>query len=410
MSNFGIFCPPLPGHLHPTAVLGRALRSRGHRVTVFQFEQFRSQVEAEELDFCTLGPDVSLASRVLEMGKAKGIQSLRLAIEGARQSADNICLYGPDRLRDYSIDVVLADQNEPAAGTVAEHLGIPFISLCPSLPLNREPAIPPPFVGWRYSRSPFALLRNTVGLRAADLLIAPINRLLNRYRSKWNLPLVRTPDDSFSKTAQLSQMTRQFDFPRHRLPDNFHYLGPWLDSTSRNKVSFPFDRLGSRPMVYASFGTLQPNAFGQFAMIAEACQRLDLQLVVAAGAAATQLGDLPGNPIIVPYAPQLQLLPKATLVVTHGGMNTLMQALSFGKPMVALPQTHDQPAIAARLACCGAGLVLGQTRVSAAAIHVALAELLLNSRYKEAAVKIQREIEESGGAPNGVRIIEQASR
>lgn len=163
-------------------------------------------------------------------------------------------------------------------------------------------------------------------------------------------------------------------------------------------------------MVYASFGTLQPNAFGQFAMIAEACQRLDLQLVVAAGAAATQLGDLPGNPIIVPYAPQLQLLPKATLVVTHGGMNTLMQALSFGKPMVALPQTHDQPAIAARLACCGAGLVLGQTRVSAAAIHVALAELLLNSRYKEAAVKIQREIEESGGAPNGVRIIEQASR
>ncbi len=408
MSNIGIFCPPLTGHLNPIAVLGRALISRGHRVTVFQFDEFRRQVTSEGLEFCALGhQDESLSKRILEMGNAQDLKSLKLAVEGARQSTENICLHAPDALKKNNIDLVLADQNEPGAGTAAEHLGLPFVSLCPSLPLNREPGIPPPFVGWSYTRSPWGLFRNAVGIRAADLLIGPINNTLNRFRAKWKLPALRGPDDSFSKLAQLSQMTQDFDFPRHRLPDTFHYLGPWLDAKQPEPVEFPYARLDGRPFVYASFGTLQPGAAKQFEKIADACHRLNLQLVLAAGKAAEALGKLPGNPIVVSYAPQLELLPKCALAVTHGGMNTVMQALRFGKPMLAIPQTHDQPGIAARLAFTGAGLVLTDKQPDVSSIEQGLKEIRASSLFTEAAQRLRGSIELAGGTQAGVAKIER---
>lgn len=410
MSNIAIFCPPLTGHLNPIAVLGRALLLRGHRVTVFQFEEFRKQVQKEELEFCALGMQKgSLGDRILEMGQAQNLRSLRLAIEGARQSAENICRHAPAALQEYRIDLVLADQNEPAAGTVAEHLGIPFISLCPSLPLNRESAIPPPFVGWPYSHSPWGLLRNRIGNRAADFLIAPINRTVNDFRDQWHLRALRSPDDSFSRLAQLSQMTRDFDFPRHRLPDTFHYLGPWLEQNPSEDFNFPFARLDGRPMVYASFGTLQPGAAKQFERIARACQLLNLQLVLAAGAATGSMGELPGNPIVVAYAPQLNLLRKSSVVITHGGMNTVMQALRFGKPILAIPQTHDQPGIAARLARVGAGIVLGNKAPTVEAISAGLQTIISVDDCTDAAKAVQTSIELAGGVDTATALIEKVA-
>ena len=294
VSHLGIFCPPLSGHLNPVAVVGRALIAAGHRCTVFHFEEFRGQVEREKLEFVPLGSNSQLASQITEMGKAQDLRSLRLAVEGARQSSENICLRGPDAVRKAGIELILADQNEPAAGALADYLGIPFLSACPSLPLNREPAIPPPFTNWGYSHSLWALLRNQAGLAAADFLISPINRTLNQYRRKWHLPKVRKPDDTFSRLAQISQTTKEFDFPRHSLPETFHPLGPWLDEEAQDKTGFPFERLDGRPMVYASFGTLQPNAYGQFQMIAAACASHGLQMVLAAGAAAKDQMEFPG--------------------------------------------------------------------------------------------------------------------
>ena len=411
MSHIGIFCPPLPGHLHPVAAVGRALVSKGHRVTVFQLADFEQQVRKQGLDFCAVGPaNGLLAARVEEMGRAQDLKSLRMAVEGARQSAENICLHAPQVLQDQAVDLLLVDQNEPAGGTVAEHLKLQFLSVCPSLPLNREPAIPPPFVDWPYSRSALAVLRNAVGLFAADRLIAPINRTVNRHRKAWGLAPLRTPDDSFSKVAQLSQMVRDFDFPRQRLPQTFHYLGPWLEETAEDASGFPYGRLDERPLVYASFGTLQPNAGQQFRKIAEACHGLNLQLILAAGATAASFEGLPGNPIVVAYAPQLALLPKASVVITHGGMNTVMQTLRFGKPMLVIPQTHDQPAIAARVKRCGAGLVISAKQALAGELGSSLARILGDPSFGKVALLMERSIQQAGGLAGAVEMVEGVLR
>jgi len=210
------------------------------------------------VDFKPVGdPDTGvLAARIRKMSELSGLKSLRFAVACSRECSAILCESLPGALSDAAIDLLIVDQNEPAGGTVAEHLGLPFISICPSLPLNREPDIPPPFVPWPYNTGRWARLRNRIGSSVTDRLIAPINKTVNRYRSMWGLPRLLQPDDSFSPIAQICQMTSDFDFPRRELPESFHYVGPFCDRTGPESA-FPFERLSGKPLIYASLGTLQ---------------------------------------------------------------------------------------------------------------------------------------------------------
>lgn len=385
------------------------MRRRGHRVTVFQIPSLKPRVEREGLEFCALGSESDeLAAAVDRLGRSEGLASLRLAVQGAVQLAGTICNYGPEAIRKQGIDLLLVDQNEPAGGTVAEHLGLPFVSVCPSLPLNREPAIPPPFVTWRYSPSWWARLRNRAGYAASDRLIAPIQKVLNHYRARWGLQVLGSPDDSFSRLAQLCQMPSEFDFPREQLPANFHYLGPFTGTTMA-EMPFPFERLDGRPLVFASMGTLQSGARDYFRKFAESCVGLGVQLVMATGGSATE-SNLPGEPIMVNWAPQLAILERASLAITHAGLNTVMQSLKCGVPMVAIPMTHDQPAIAARLARTGAGVVLTPKEASAKRIRQAVTRVLKDTRHREAAQTLRRAIIDAGGVERGADIVDRILR
>ena len=237
MAKLALVCPPLPGHLNPMAVLGRSLQSRGHCVSVFQIPELEPSVRAQGLGFHPIGiaEAHTLRNRITRMTELAGLGSLRFAVESSRLIADLLCQELPSAFQSAGIDLALVDQNEPAAGSVAEHLELPFISVCPSLPLNREPSIPPPFVPWPYSSGAGALVRNWIGYRGADWLIAPINSTINKYRQEWGLPPLRQPDDSFSRVAQLCQMTADFDFPRTRLwitlPSQSRFpLIAWMDA------------------------------------------------------------------------------------------------------------------------------------------------------------------------------------
>ena len=68
-----------------------------------------------------------------------------------------------------------------------------------------------------------------------------------------------------------------------------------------------------------------------------------MQLVLSAGGGAVDAGSLPGAPLVVQYAPQLELLARVSLAVTHAGLNTVSEALNAGVPMVAIPLLTISP-------------------------------------------------------------------
>ncbi len=409
MANIALVCPPLPGHLNPTAILGRALQRRGHSVSVFHIPAVESQVRSQHLDFRPVGSSGTdaLAARIRQMALLSGFGSLKFAVDCSRDCSDLLCRNLPAALQESAIDLVIADQNEPAAGSVAEHLGLPFVNICPSLPLNREPDIPPPFFGWPFRATAWARVRNRIGYQIANRLISPINKTINGYRRSWGLPDIHTPDQSFSRLAQLCQITAAFDFPRCRLPACFHYLGPFVEREPA-ATPFPFERLNGKPLIYASLGTLQNRNSRLFHAIAEACRDLHVQLVLSLGGSdANQAMDLPGSPLVVKYAPQLDVLARASLTITHAGLNTVMQSLLFGVPIVALPITHDQPAIAARVERCGAGQVIPATRAKVSRLRAAVERVLNDPLYRTRASEMSAGIQSAGGVERAAMIVEE---
>ena len=104
-------------------------------------------------------------------------------------------------------------------------------------------------------------------------------------------------------------------------------------------------------------GTLQNGVVDIFEKIAQACVNLKVQLVISLGGSNSfsSLPKLSGDPLVVNYAPQLELLEKASLTITHGGMNTTLESLTYGVPIVAIPITNDQPGVATRIVYTGSG-------------------------------------------------------
>jgi MGT family glycosyltransferase len=172
-------------------------------------------------------------------------------------------------------------------------------------------------------------------------------QVLHRYRKIWKLPPLRAPDDSFSRAAQICQMPAEFDFPRSVLPANFHYVGPLRDS-SWETTPFPWELLDKRRIVYASLGTLQNRRHDVLRTIAAACQGIDVQLVISHGAGLFegQSRALPDNPLTVQYVPQRALLARSLLTITHAGLNAVLDSLAAGVPLITMPITYEQPAIA----------------------------------------------------------------
>jgi MGT family glycosyltransferase len=287
---------------------------------------------------------------------------------------------------------------------------MPWIEVCNALIINPDDTIPPFFTTWSYNPALWARLRNLAAYLLFSRIAGPIEKVNEQYRRQWKLPSHSSSNKRFSPLASISQQPAEFEFPRQTLPDYFHFTGPYHESTEWVPVDFPYEKLTGQPLIYASMGTLQNRQQKVFQCIAQACVGLDAQLVISLGHSGSleSLQGLPGDPLVVEYAPQLELLKKATLTITHAGMNTTLGCLTNGVPMVALPIAHDQPGIAARIAWTGAGELVPLSRLSVPRLRGAIQRVLTQDSYKKNAIRLQEAIRRAGGVNRAADIIEQA--
>ena len=215
----------------------------------------------------------------------------------------------------------------------------------------------------------------------------------------------------FSPLAQVSQLPAALELTGRRLPPRFHHTGPWVDPEARAPVDFPWSRLDpDRPLAYASMGTLQNRVLRTFRMIAEACAGIDVQLVISLGGGQDPalLGDLPGDPIVVGYAPQLELIRGAALTISHGGLNTALESLARGIPQVVLPVAYDQPGVGARIEWSGVGRSIPVARLTIARLREATREVLSDPTYRERAGALRLAIGAADGLNRAASVIEEA--
>jgi zeaxanthin glucosyltransferase len=413
MARLGAFCFPGSGHINPMTALARALEQRGHSVVIFGIADVEGRVRDAGIRFRQIGgadyPAGTLQALDEHLGTLSGLAAFRYTIERVADTGRMVLRDAPAAVREARVDALLVDEAD-MSGTVAEHLGLPFVSIAIVPPMNHDDRLPPFCFGWQPGRGRLSRLRNRMGMRLLAWVGKPLSDVVNAQRREWGLKPFKGIGDSLSLIAQIAQMPEALEFQSVQRAERIHFTGPWLNPSQRSPVEFPWERLNGERLVYASLGTLQNGSEPVFQAIAQACADLPVQLVISLGGGLEpeRLGTLKGNPIVVPFAPQLEILKRADAVITHAGINTVLESLSEGVPLVAIPMANDQPGVAARVEAHGAGVIVPRWRLSASRLRRAVRLVLNDPRYQARARELGSAIRQVDGAAMAAEIIERS--
>jgi len=221
----------------------------------------------------------------------------------------------------------------------------------------------------------------------------------------------KNPNSTVSPLLWVTQTPKDFDFDSAPVLPQFHYSSPWHDGYGRIPAKFPWERLTGAPIVYVSMGTLQNGVTETFRAIAASARKLkNLQFVLAIGNQITpeQIGETASNVLTVAYAPQIELLKRSSLCITHAGLNTVLEALASGVPLLAIPITNDQPGVAARIAHKKVGLVISQDNLSSSDLPAQITHAVEDSTLRANAGKLSGSICKTDGLAMAAALIEKA--
>lgn len=415
MAHFGVVGPAFFSHFNALEAIAVELIDRGHQVTFFHRIDARAYLRDPRIGFHALGaqshPAGSLAESVRRAANP-GPLGIRGVIDDMARTTDMLCRELPSAIHALGIDAMLADQMEAAGALVADSAGMPFISIACALPVNREPGIPLPVMPFKYATTEQARQMYQGSARVYDWIMGPHSKVVAQWAETFGLSPRSMLHECVSTLAQVSQTVAAYDFPRNELPANFHHVGPLRTRKTTQVTSAMPPVAADRPFIFASLGTLQGQRFSVFKRIAKACRKLDAQLLVAhcGGLDAVQERALvkAGATWVTDFAPQATVLARADAVVSHAGLNTVMDAIVARTPILALPVAFDQPGAASRICHADIGLC-GSARLSSpATLARMLDQLLTDSRFTAPLDALAIAVEQAGGAPRAADIIEQA--
>ena len=359
---------PYAGHTNPSLGLVRCLVAAGHEVDYIQAEAFRERVEASGARFVPYDePPQSLVPALNE------VRNWGAAYRTVRRIGANY-------------DCLIYELLFFPGKALAAELGIPCYRLISTFALNRHLLRVLGQTGGPYLT---ALFRSERLCTALSRLFLPKFSLREKNLAE---ALVReAPPHNFIYTLRDFQ-PEEACFPE----SNYHFVGPAVDD--RAEEPFSFEKSGN-PIVYISFGTLMhaDKRFWKKLIAAFAGKWVEVVCSVGSEKLVRALGDLPSNVRAFAKVPQLTLLSRAALFVTHGGMNSVNEALYYGVPMIVLPFGLDQPLVGRELQRRKLGRVIAPRELTAARLWRTAKELLRDLEAREARLAMKRKMRASGG-------------
>lgn len=359
---------PYAGHTNPSLGLVRCLVAAGHEVDYIQAEAFRERVEASGARFVPYDePPQSLVPALNE------VRNWGAAYRTVRRIGANY-------------DCLIYELLFFPGKALAAELGIPCYRLISTFALNRHLLRVLGQTGGPYLT---ALFRSERLCTALSRLFLPKFSLREKNLAE---ALVReAPPHNFIYTLRDFQ-PEEACFPE----SNYHFVGPAVDD--RAEEPFSFEKSGN-PIVYISFGTLMhaDKRFWKKLIAAFAGKRVEVVCSVGSEKLVRALGDLPSNVRAFAKVPQLTLLCRAALFVTHGGMNSVNEALYYGVPMIVLPFGLDQPLVGRELQRRKLGRVIAPRALTAARLWRTAKELLRDPEARKARLAMKRKMRASGG-------------
>lgn len=399
------------GHLLPTFPLARRLEERGHRTVYLTAADGGDFVRQNGFEF----------QPILEDLYPKGlVQTLREG--GGLAPATGPPAVTPPPMETFQYLESLVERPELAATVRALDPDL-FLAttLYPLVPLTLRLRFDVPVV----LLTPYlrAKPRTVMVERVEALLKHPFpgtQALLALARAVWR------PDCTPAELArellamrELMLCPQALDLPWRWQPEHevYYVEGPvGAERLSERGDSFPWERLDpGKKLLYGSMGS-QSQVFGTEALLkfyrivaGVARKEPGWQLVLATGGLVRRedLPDLPADAILATWVPQLSLLKRAAVMITHGGLGAIREAIAGGVPLIVFPFINDQPFNAERIVHHGLGLAGTFQKVSVRKLRKMVRRVDGEPEFRHNVARMHErflEVERSG---IGVRLIEE---
>ena len=411
------------GHFHPLVPIIRTLQEQGHAVALATSRLYQERAEKEGIPFHPLGPHYA-EERLAEFYPWVD----RLSNEYLRVSYDFMRIFMasiPQRIPELERIVEAFQPTVVVTGSIAfaaqlfcerQTPRLPWAVLCP-MTHYQSPGLTAPPAG--YKRPDKDSLFEQVWCRSvvfgARTLMTPWRWTLNRYRRQLGLPTHANPlsPSVIAPYVLMHLSSREFDYNRDDLPPQVHHVGPSVwnqpsDFSCPSELSnWLLELSHDKPLVYATLGTVFNGRVTVFRKIIRALGELDVYGLVATGPGCDpRLFDpVPSNVRVESYIPQSLLADRPSLVVTHGGIGTVMSALSHGIPLVCLPQGADQPDNAQRCVEAGVGLRINAWRLTVPRLKAAISTVLTQASFRQQAKLLQRSLQAHNGPQEAAELI-----
>jgi len=376
------------GHIFPAIALGRALREHGHEVTIETWEERRDAVEGAGLGFAAAEeyrmfppPDPDSADGA---HAAEAAQALLPLLEEMRPH------------------VVVSDILTLAPTLAAEKAGVPLATLIPHIYPVVEPGLPFFAVGLQPPRTPIGRRVWRAGQRALDAGLEQGRRDLNRQRERLGLPPIDRFHGGISAELALVATFPQLEYPRN-WPSGVEVTGPQMFELPHPEIEL---LPGEEPLVLVAPSTAHDsdNHLVRTALAALADE--PVRVVATTNRVVPQAPiEVPDNAILVDWLSYSQLMPAASLVVSHGGHGTVARALAAGTPVLISPITGDMSETAMRVAWAGCGLSLPWRLCRPAPLRWAARRLLNDDRFAGRTAELAAWAERNDGAEPAVVLV-----
>ncbi|WP_339180996.1 macrolide family glycosyltransferase [Bacillus sp. FSL R5-0560] len=371
---------PAYGHVNPTLALVEKLCEKGHRVTYATTEEFAASVQqagAEALIYHTsLNIDPKQIREMIEKNETP-ISLLKESLSILPQLED---LYQNDHP-----DLIIYDFIALAGKLFADKLHIPVIKLCSSYAQNES-----------------------FQLGSEDMLLKmkEAEAEFKAYLEQEQLPAVSFEQLAVPEALNIVFMPKSFQIQHETFDDRFCFVGPSLGKRTEQE-SLEIEK-GNGPLMLISLGTAF-NAWPEFyKMCIEAFRNSSWQVIMSVGKTIDpeSLDEIPANFTIRQSVPQLEVLAKADLFISHGGMNSTMEAMNAGVPLVVIPQMYEQELTAKRVDELGLGVYLPKEEVTVSRLQEAVQAVSGDQEVLSRVKNVQKDVKEAGGAERAAAEIE----
>jgi MGT family glycosyltransferase len=386
MSNIFFFSIPAAGHTNPTLPVVSELSKRGHRIYYYSFAPYKEKIEAAGGIFRSLDaylpPLNKKSQKKMEQSDVVEMTIHDLLI------TENALPFLEKEAQELQPACIVADSVCFWGKLLAKKMGLPMICSTTTMAFNEHSST--------YKKESMR--------EAAKLLLgmAKIQKAFKKLQEQ-DLPNVGLMDliQNDNETKTIVYTTKEFQPCSETFSENICFCGPSLfpsESCAQKK---------EKPLIYISLGTILNNNPAFFECCIRALANQPYHVLISCGPhfKIEPKENIASNIEIHPTVNQLEVLSKSDVFISHCGMNSVSESLYYGVPLLMVPFTSEQRAVAKRVQELGCGILL--KKQDPQCMRKQVEELLSSNSYKENALKMQENFRQAQGSRLAADFVER---